>query len=492
MGAPKTIICEYSSSDPSKDFEVHNPATGAVIATVRAGDKSTLDKAVEVAQAAFLEWKKTPLTRRSQLMFQCADAVEKHADELAELLCSENGKLVSDARMVDVSFVSAVYRYFGSLVDKLPGEFHDSGSVYRYVTREPHGVCGGILPFNWPPIHTAGKSAPCIAMGNTIIIKPGEQAPLTSMRIVDILNTVLPRGVVQYVPGLGPEVPQALAAHPLVKMVSITGSTTAGAAVVRAAAALVKPTVLELGGKNALVVFPDADLRRAARDALEGAFFNKGEACTATSRLLVHADVYDAFVGELAGAVRGLRAGNGMKKGTHVGPCVTQAQRDRVLEYIRIGEEEGATIAAQGRLPEDPEEKEGFFVPPTLFTNVARTMRIAQEEIFGPVVTACRFETEDEAVSIINEVRWGLTCAIYSGNQELALRMCRRVDVGMTFINNYFRNTLGIPFGGVKETGYGREHCIEAMKDWSTAKVIQMPSGLSPVPSWPPVNELLP
>jgi acyl-CoA reductase-like NAD-dependent aldehyde dehydrogenase len=490
MGAPKTIICEYSSSDPTKDFEVHNPATGAVIATVRAGDKSTLDKAVQVAHVAFKEWKKTPLTRRSQLLFQCADAVEKHADELAELLCSENGKLVSDARMVDVNFVSAVYRYFGSLVDKLPGEFYDSGSVYRSVTREPHGVCGGILPFNWPPIHTAGKSAPCIAMGNTIIIKPGEQAPLTSMRIIDILNTVLPKGVVQYVPGLGPEVPQALTAHPLVKMVSITGSTSAGAAVVRTAAALVKPTVLELGGKNALVVFPDADLHRAARDALEGAFFNKGEACTATSRLLIHRDVHDAFVAKLAAAVRQLRAGNGMKKGTHVGPCI--AQKDRVMEYIRIGEEEGATIAAQGRLPDDPEEKDGYFVPPTLFTNVTRAMRIAQEEIFGPVVTVCKFDSEEEAVSIINEVRWGLTCAIYSGNQELALRMCRQVDVGMTFINNYFRNTLGIPFGGVKETGYGREHCIEAMKDWSTAKVIQMPSGLAPVPSWPPVNELLP
>lgn len=492
MGASKHIISEYSSEDPSKDFDVHNPATGAVIATVRAGDATTLDKAVQVAHKAFLEWKKVPLTRRSQLMFECAKEVEKHADELAELLTTENGKLLSDGRMVDVNFVSQVYRYFGSLIDKLPGEFHDSGSVYRYVTREPHGVCGGILPFNWPPIHTAGKSAPCIAMGNTIILKPGEQAPLTSMRIVDILNTVLPKGVVQYVPGIGPEVPQALTAHPLVKMISITGSTAAGQAVVRTASALVKPTVLELGGKNALVVFPDADLHRAARDALEGAFFNKGEACTATSRLLVHSAVYDAFLEKYAAAVRKLRAGNGLKKGTHVGPCATQAQKERVLDLIRIGEEEGATIEAQGSLPDDPEEKDGFFVAPTLFTNVKRSMRIAREEIFGPVVTVCRFDSEEEAVSIINEARWGLTCAIYSGNQELALRMCRQVDVGMTFINNYFRNTLGIPFGGVKETGYGREHCIDTLKDWSTSKVIQMPSGMAPVPSWPPVNELLP
>lgn len=194
---------------------------------------------------------------------------------------------------------------------------------------------------------------------------------------------------------------------------------------------------------------------------------------------------------KVSNVVRQLCAGNGVKKGTHVGPCITKAQKDRVMEYIRIGEEEGATIAAQGKLPDDPEDKDGYFVPPTLFTNVTRAMRIAQEEIFGPVVTVCKFDSEEGVVSIINEVRWGLTCAIYSGNQELALRMCRQVDVGMTSIN-YFRNTLGIPFGGVKETGYGREHCIEVMKDWSTAKVIQMPSRLAPVPSWPPVNELLP
>ncbi|KAF2093052.1 dehydrogenase [Rhizodiscina lignyota] len=486
----KTIVTKWSSSDASKDFQVHNPATGAVIATIRAGDKSTAAKAVETAQAAFEEWRKTTLAARSQVLFQCAAVLEEHKQELAELLCSENGKPVADALAFDVNFVVTIFRYFGSLVDKLPGEFYDSGPVYRTVVREPHGVCVGILPFNWPPIHTGGKAAPCLAMGNTMILKPGEQAPLTSMRIVDLLQTVLPPGVLQYVPGWGPEVPQALTEHPLVKMISLTGSTAAGAAMAKTASALVKPTVLELGGKNAIVVFGDADVERAVHDSIEGAFFNKGEACTASSRLLVHKDIYDTFVTKLSAAVRKVQAGNGMDKSTHVGPCVTKAQRDRVMEYIRIGKEEGAKIEAQGLLPQGEDTKEGYFVPPTLFTNVSRGMRIAQEEMFGPVVTVMPFSTEDEAVSIVNEVRYGLLCGVYSRDMELALRVSRNVQIGMVFINNYFRNVMGIPFGGVKETGYGREHCIETLKDWSTAKVIQIPSGMSAIPSWRAVPDV--
>lgn len=486
----KTIVTKWSSEDSSKDFQVHNPATGAVIATVRAGDKTTAGKAVEKAQEAFESWRKMPVAGRAQLLFKCAALLEEHKQELAELLCSENGKPVADALMFDVNFLVNIFRYFGSLVDKLPGEFYDSGPVYGTVVREPHGVCVGILPFNWPPIHTGGKTAPCLAMGNTMILKPGEQAPLTSMRIVDLLQSVLPEGVLQYVPGYGPEVPQALTEHPLVKMISLTGSTAAGAAMAKTASALVKPTVLELGGKNALVIFGDADVDRAVRDSIEGAFFNKGEACTAGSRLLVHKDIYDTFVSRLSAAVRKIQAGNGMDKSTHVGPCVTAAQRDRVKEYIRIGESEGAKIEAQGLLPQGSDTKDGYFIPPTLFTNVNRDMRIAQEEMFGPVVTATPFSSEDEAVSIVNQARYGLLCGVYSRDLELALRVSRSIQTGMVFINNYFRNVLGVPFGGVKETGYGREHCIDTLKDWSTAKVIQMPSGMGSIPSWRAVPDV--
>lgn len=257
--------------------------------------------------------------------------------------------------------------------------------MYCTVFHEPYGVCCGILPFNWPPIHTGGKLAPALAAGNTMILKPGEQAPLTVIRIVEILQSVLPQDVVQIVPGLGPEVPQALITHPLVKMVSFTGSTAAGAAVAKTASESITNVVLELGGKNAFIVFDDADFDNAVRDALEGAFFNKGEACTAASRILVQRGVYDKFVDRLAAGVKQIKAGSGLKPETHVGPQVSRAQQKKVLEYIEVGKKEGARLVAQAQLPSDEECKDGFFAPATLFADVSEDMRIAQEEMFGTI-----------------------------------------------------------------------------------------------------------
>ena len=238
-------------------------------------------------------------------------------------------KPFQDARAFDCNFLVASFRYFGSIVDKLPSHFYDRGAIYCTVFHEPYGVCCGILPFNWPPIHTGGKLAPALAAGNTMILKPGEQAPLTVLRIVEILEGVLPKDVVQITPGLGPEVPQALVTHPLVKMVSFTGSTVAGAAVAKTASESITPVVLELGGKNAFIVFNDAEFDHAVRDALEGAFFNKGEACTASSRLLVQRGIYDRFVEKLAAGVKQIKAGNGLDPKTHVGPQVSKAQQKR-------------------------------------------------------------------------------------------------------------------------------------------------------------------
>lgn len=317
-----------------------------------------------------------------------------------------------------------------------------------------------------------------------MILKPGEQAPLTVMRIVEILNTVLPPGVLQAVPGLGAEVPQALVSHPTVKMASFTGSTPGGAAVAKTASAQVKPVVLELGGKNAFIVFEDADIDRAVHDALGGSFFNKGEACTAASRLIIQESIYDKFVDALAAAVKKLKVGNGMDPSTHVGPCVSQAQQQRVLNYIKIGKEQGAVVAAEAPVSNDPALKQGFFVPATLFANVKRTMTIAQDEVFGPVAMAIPFSDEADALSIANESRYGLTAIVYTKDMEKGLRVSRKLETGMVWLNNYFRTVLGIPFGGVKESGYGREHCIETLKEWTTAKFIQMPSGFGTVPSW--------
>lgn len=322
-----------------------------------------------------------------------------------------------------------------------------------------------------------------------MILKPGEQAPLTVLRIVELLNTVLPPGVLQAVPGLGPEVPQTLVSHPTVKMASFTGSTAGGAAVAKTASALVKPVVLELGGKNAFIVFEDADIDRAVRDALEGSFFNKGEACTAASRLIIQESIYDKFVDALASGVRKLKVGNGMDKSTHVGPCVSKAQQERVLRYLKIGKEEGAVVAAESSIPNDPTLKDGFFVPATLFANVKRTMTVAQDEVFGPVAMAIPFSDEADALSIANDSRYGLTAILYTKDMEKGLRVSRKLEAGMVWWNQYFRNVLGIPFGGVKESGYGREHCIETLKEWTTTKFIQMPSGLGHVPSWRGVAE---
>ena len=420
-----------SCSDPSKRLPVENPATGKPITIIQAGNAATTLEAIEASQAAFEEWRWRSPFERGALLLKCSDELTKHREELAELLCLENGKPYQDALAMDVNFLIGVFRYFGSLIDKLPTQFFDQGSVLCTVVREPLGVCAGILPFNWPPIHTGGKIAPAIAAGNTMIIKPGEQAPLTAMRIVEILQTVLPPNVVQTVPGLGPEVPQALVSHPKVKMVSFTGSTAVGSAVSKTAADTVTPVLLELGGKNAFIVFEDADLDIAISTALEGAFFNKGEACTAASRILVHCSLYNEFVERLGAGVKKLVVGNGMDSATHVGPCVSKPQQQKVLEYIRLGQEEGAEIVAQAPLPKDPACKDGFFVPPTLFKGVERDMRIAKEEMFGPVVTVTSFESEDEAVSITNESTYGLTACIFTRDMERSNRVSRKVDVGM-------------------------------------------------------------
>ncbi|KAL9620367.1 MAG: hypothetical protein Q9160_005067 [Pyrenula sp. 1 TL-2023] len=495
---PAVSTFQYSCSDPSKQFEIINPATGAVITKVQAGDASTAEAAIKASKEAFENWRWRPPLERGQILMKCADKLEEHKQELAEILCMENGKPVQDALPFDCAFVVNVFRYFGSLIGKLPSEFYDRGPLYAIVEREPHGVCAGILPFNWPPIHTGvfsvltpakGKTAPCLAAGNTMILKPGEQAPLTVLRIVEILNTVLPPGVLQIVPGLGPEVPQTLVSNSTVKMVSFTGSTPGGAAVAKTASAQVKPVVLELGGKNAFIVFDDANFDRAVRDALEGSFFNKGEACTAASRLLIQECIYDKFVDTLAAAVRKLKIGNGMDKATHVGPCVSKPQQERVLNYLKIGKEQGAVVAAEAPIPSDPALKDGYFVPATLFSNVKREHTVAQDEVFGPVAMAIPFKDEAEAISIANESRYGLTAIVHTKDTEKGLRVSRKLEAGMIWMNQYFRSALGTPFGGVKESGYGREHCIDTLKEWSSAKVINMPSGLGQIPSWRAVGD---
>jgi acyl-CoA reductase-like NAD-dependent aldehyde dehydrogenase len=487
----KLTTFPLSSTDPAHRFEVHNPATGENITTIQGGSALKVEQAVQTAQKAYQKWRWVSPRERSRLLFAVADELGSRAEELAQLLSLENGKTVSQAREGDVPFLASVFRYFASLCDKLSHELYDNGGIYSQVQHEPYGVVVGILPFNWPPIHVGGKSAPAIAAGKTIIIKPGEQAPLTVMRIVEIIQKVLPEGVIQAIPATGIDVPQGLLAHKLVKKVSFTGSTRGGAAVSKLAADTIKPLSLELTGKNALIVFDDADIDLTVGCAIDGAFFNQGEACTAASRLLVHRHVHDEFLAKLARAVCRLKVGHGADEETHVGPLITKAHQEKVEEYIRIGIAEGATVAAQAPKPTDPDLAGGFYVQPTLFANVSKDMRIAKEEIFGPVVTVIPFDTYDEAISITNESEYGLVCAIFSRDQTKAMRAAREIDVGMCFVNNYSRLAVGTPFGGAKASGYGREHCIQTLKEYSRPKNMFVPSGVGPVPGWRMVPELL-
>jgi acyl-CoA reductase-like NAD-dependent aldehyde dehydrogenase len=489
---PTIATYRWSSDRPEDRFPVENPATGQVITIVQGGAAAEVDAAVQAAHRAFTDdWRWRTPADRARLLLQGADVLEAHAGELTDLVCQENGKPVADARLHDIGFLTGIFRFYGSLVDKLPSDFYDTGSVYASTVLEPVGVVGEIVPFNWPPIHAGGKIAPALAVGDTVVIKPSEQAPLTVIRIVELLNTVLPPDVLHVVPGTGRVAGQALVANPLVRMVSFTGSTNAGAAVARTAAANITPALLELGGKNAFIVYADADVDRAARDALDGGFYNKGEACTAASRVLVHRDAHDAFVSKLAAGVTALRVGDGADPATHVGPVVTRAQQQKVLGYIRAGEAEGAKIAAQASLPADPALAGGFFVPPTLFTGVTPDMRIATEEIFGPVVTVTVFDTEDEAVAIANQPEYGLLAALYTRDSERAFRTARRLDSGMVLINNYFRGMLGTPFGGTKHSGYGREHAIATLQEFGYTKMIRFPSGTGTIPTWRGVTDAL-
>lgn len=469
--------------DGSDAFDVLDPATGELLARVASASDSTVDVAVRVAAAAQPGWAALTPRQRGRQLRAVAALIRQHADELAELESRENGKPRRDARAFDIEYAIATFEYFAGLADTLHGEIIDQGPIEARIVPEPYGVVGAILPFNWPPIHFAAKTAPALAAGNAIVIKPGEQAPLTVLRLVELAASVLPRGVIGAVAGLsaGP----ALSAHPGVGRLTFTGSPETGRRVLAAAAANLTPCTMELGGKNALIVFPDADLDAAIGSAIEGMYFNQGEACTATTRILLHEDVYAEFARRFALATEELIVGRGVDDRSDVGPMVDGRQRDRVLAHLQTALDEGAKLLAQAPIPDDPALAGGFWVAPTLLGDVTIDMRIAREEVFGPVATLMRFETEAEAIDIANGTEYGLTAALFTRDIERASRVGALLEAGMVFVNNYFRaSLLGSPFGGVKSSGYGREGAAETLHEFVRSKNLRFPSGRAPVPLW--------
>ncbi|MGZ0199444.1 aldehyde dehydrogenase family protein [Streptomyces sp. RM1] len=479
----------WSSDDEADRFTVHNPATGAAIVTIQGAGEKQVDQAVTTAYEGHFAWKARTPRERGRWLHKIAQVVREHADEIAALESSDNGKPVSQSRGFDLEACVAIFELFAGLCEVMPNQVRDAGSTLDITTLEPYGVIAAIVPFNWPPLHAAGKLAPALAAGNSVVIKPPEQAPLSVMRVVELAQSVLPDDVVHIVPGTG-KVGAQLAGHKLVGKISFTGAPTTGTAVLKTAADNLTPALMELGGKNPFIIFDDADLDSALPWAIEGGYFNQGEACTAASRVLVHSSVYDEVAQRLAQAVTRLRVGNGADPATHVGPLVTDTQRRRVQDYIDLGVSEGAVLAAQADLPNDPALKDGYYVRPTLFTHVTPDMRIANEEIFGPVVTLIAFDDEDEAVSIANGTDFGLVAGVFTSDAERAMRVSHRLTAGMVFINNYNRAFTGTPFGGVGHSGYGREHALETLHEFGYSKSLRLPSGLSEVPRWSPSTEV--
>jgi acyl-CoA reductase-like NAD-dependent aldehyde dehydrogenase len=466
-------------------FEVLEPATGRPIARVVDGDELLVAEAVTDSRRAFAEWRALAPRERGRLLRLVAAKIREHLDELAELEAREVGKPRRDALRFDLSFCHAGYDYYAGLADTLHGEILDQGPIEARVVYEPYGVVAAILPFNWPPIHFTKKCAPALAAGNTVIVKPGEQAPLTVLRLVELANQVLPPGVLNAVPGIGAG--PALAGHPRVERITFTGATATGQRVLRSAAEHLTFATMELGGKNAVMVLADADLELAVDVVLEGMFYNQGEACTSTARILVHDSIHDQFLERFGSATERLVVGDGLEPDTDIGAMVDAALRAKVLGYVQDGLNEGARVVARGRLPTEERLQGGFWVAPTVLADVTPSMSIAQEEIFGPVACVMRFGDEDEAVEICNGTRYGLTAAICTADEGRAYRIAQRLEVGMVFINNYMRRSfLGSPFGGQKASGFGRENAVETLHEFVRSKNIRFPSGRGEIPTWPP------
>ena len=469
-------------------FEIREAATGQVMASMVVASDEMVDRAVRDSRRAYDDvWRYLSPKERGALMRQVAARIREHDEELGELVAREMGKPKRDALRVDVVSCHTSFDYYAGVAETIHGEILDQGAVEARITYEPYGVVAAILPFNWPPIHFSKKCAPALAAGNTVVIKPGEQAPLTVMRLVEIANEVLPAGVINGVAGISAGA--ALVAHPRIERISFTGSTATGRKIMEGAAKNLTFATLELGGKNALLVLDDADLDQAIPIAIEGMFYNQGEACTSTSRILVHSSLYDEFARRFVEETAKLVIGDPLADTTDIGPMVDARQRDRVRHYASLGVDEGATLLYEATLPDDPTLADGFYVAPRVLGDVTADMTVAQEEIFGPVACLMRFDTDDEAVEIANATQYGLTAAICTRDEVRASALARRLEVGMVFVNNYTRrNFIGSPFGGVKGSGYGREYAQETMHEFVRAKNVRFPSGRGTIPGWPPAN----
>jgi betaine-aldehyde dehydrogenase len=457
-----------------------NPATSEPLAVVAEAGPEDIDAAVQSAHRAFREsaWRKINSRERMRTLLRLALLLREHKEELAQLESRNVGKPINDARD-DVGTAANCFEYYAGAINKIGGDTIPVAAPGVSLTfREPIGVCGLILPWNYPLVIAAWKVAPALAMGNTIVVKPAEQTPLTALRLGELaLEAGIPPGVFNIVPGEGVPAGEALVRHPLVRKISFTGSTEIGRHVMRLAADDVKRVTLELGGKSANIVFADANFERAVASAASSLLGNAGQDCCARSRLLVERPIYDKFVAQLIELFQKVKVGDPLDEQTEMGSLISLSHRERVCGYIEAGRSEGAELLCGGKAPEAAALARGAYLNPTLFANVRPEMKIAQEEIFGPVLSVIPFETEADAVAIANDSLYGLSGSIWTRDIERALRMARAVETGVLSINSGSSVHLEAPFGGVKHSGIGRELGLAALDHYSELKSVFIHTG---------------
>ena len=447
-----------TAAESSRTFDVFHPATGEVLAQCAEGDATDVDAAVQAAKAAGSDWAGRAPAERGAILKRFADVIDAHSKELATLTTLEMGKPLRESAAIDGPHTAMVFRHYGEWCNKIYGETTPVSHDYlNYILPEPLGVVGAITPWNFPTLLAAWKLGPALAVGNTVVLKPAEQSPLGSIRLAELaLEAGIPAGVFNVVPGFGPTAGAALTAHPDVAKISFTGEHLTAQKIMASAAGNLKKLSLECGGKSPHIIFEDADLDRAEKAAFFGIFSNAGQVCNSGSRLLVHASVKEELENRLAARWARLRIGDPMSLKTQMGPVVSPAQQDRVNHYIRAGKEDGARVLAGGT-PSELAAGGGFFVTPTIFTDVKNDMRVAQEEVFGPVLSIIAFEDEAEALAIANDTIYGLAAGVWTRDMSRGHRMAQRLHAGTVWVNCYNMYDLSSPFGGYKISGIGKE-----------------------------------
>lgn len=468
---------QWVDSVSGKTFPTYNPATGEVMAQVAEGDREDIDRAVKAARKAFDggAWPELSPSERGRLLWKLADLMEQHAEELAQLDSLDNGKPLSVARAADVPLAIDIFRYMAGWATKLEGNTIPISAkskrqqYFAYTRREPVGVVGQIIPWNFPLLMAAWKLSPALTTGCTVVLKPAEQTPLSALFLAELIAEAgFPEGVVNVVPGYGETAGAALASHPNVDKVAFTGSTEVGKLILQAAAGNLKKVSLELGGKSPNIVFGDADMKGTIPGAASAIFFNQGEVCSAGSRLYVEKDMFDKVVEGVADQAKKIKVGHGFEPDTTMGPLVSEEQLQRVCNYLEAGLSEGAEAICGGK----KREGAGYFVEPTVMVNTNPKMRVVREEIFGPVVVATPFSDIDDIVAQANDTEFGLAAGVWTKDISKAHRVAHKLRAGTVWINCYSIFDAALPFGGFKQSGWGREMGHEVLELYTEVKSV--------------------